>query len=52
MVKYTHIVCCAVISVLLGRNPGPIARGREIEALAFPAVPGALPAGASGCAVF
>jgi multidrug efflux system outer membrane protein len=31
------------ISVLLGRNPGPIARGREIEALAFPAVPGALP---------
>src|SRR5258706_157358 len=32
------------ISVLLGRNPGPIARGREIEALAFPAVPGALPA--------
>jgi len=32
------------ISVLLGRNPGSIARGREIEALAFPAVPGALPA--------
>lgn len=31
------------LSVLVGRNPGPIARGREIEALAFPAVPGALP---------
>src|SRR5438445_2649 len=31
------------ISVLLGRNPGPIARGREIEALLFPAVPGGLP---------
>jgi multidrug efflux system outer membrane protein len=32
------------ISVLLGRNPGPIPRGREIEALLFPAVPDALPA--------
>jgi multidrug efflux system outer membrane protein len=32
------------ISVLLGRNPGPIDRGREIEALAFPSVPGSLPA--------
>src|SRR6266852_1353778 len=32
------------ISVLLGRNPGPIPRGREIEALLFPAVPSALPA--------
>ena len=32
------------ISVLLGRNPGPIARGREIEALLFPAVPDGLPA--------
>jgi len=32
------------ISVLIGRNPGPIARGSGIEALAFPAVPGALPA--------
>ncbi len=32
------------ISVLLGRNPGPIARGREIEALFFPAVPDGLPA--------
>lgn len=31
------------ISVLLGRNPGPITRGREIEALAFPSVPAALP---------
>ena len=32
------------ISVLLGRNPGPIARGRTIDNLVFPAVPGALPA--------
>jgi multidrug efflux system outer membrane protein len=32
------------ISVLLGRNPGPIARGRDITALHFPAVPGGLPA--------
>ena len=32
------------ISVLLGRNPGPIARGRNIDALAFPAVPEGLPA--------
>ncbi len=32
------------ISVLLGRNPAPIARGREIEALLFPAVPDGLPA--------
>jgi len=32
------------ISVLLGRNPGPIARGRDIEALPFPAVPDGLPA--------
>ncbi len=31
------------ISVLLGRNPGPIARGRTIDALFFPAVPGGLP---------
>jgi outer membrane protein, multidrug efflux system len=31
------------LSVLVGRNPGPIARGREIEALAFPPVPAALP---------
>ncbi len=32
------------ISVLLGRNPGPIERGRDIDALLFPAVPSALPA--------
>jgi multidrug efflux system outer membrane protein len=32
------------ISVLLGKNPGPIARGRTIDNLVFPAVPGALPA--------
>jgi len=31
------------LSVLVGRNPGPIARGRGIEGLAFPAVPAALP---------
>jgi multidrug efflux system outer membrane protein len=32
------------ISVLVGQNPGPIARGRDIDALVFPAVPGGLPA--------
>ncbi|HEY0338575.1 MAG TPA: efflux transporter outer membrane subunit, partial [Burkholderiales bacterium] len=32
------------ISVLLGRNPGPIARGRDIDALLFPGVPAGLPA--------
>ena len=32
------------ISVLLGQNPGPIARGRNIDALLFPAVPEGLPA--------
>jgi outer membrane protein, multidrug efflux system len=32
------------ISVLLGRNPGPIQRGRDIDALLFPAVPNGLPA--------
>jgi multidrug efflux system outer membrane protein len=32
------------ISVLLGHNPGPIERGRDIDALLFPAVPGGLPA--------
>jgi multidrug efflux system outer membrane protein len=32
------------ISVLLGRNPGPIERGREIDALLFPALPEGLPA--------
>jgi multidrug efflux system outer membrane protein len=31
------------ISVLLGRNPGPIPRGLAIDALRFPAVPGGLP---------
>jgi len=32
------------ISVLLGHNPGVIQRGRDIDALLFPAVPEALPA--------
>ena len=32
------------LSVLLGHNPGPIERGRDIDALLFPAVPGGLPA--------
>jgi len=32
------------ISVLLGRNPGSIPRGRDIDALLFPAVPEGLPA--------
>jgi multidrug efflux system outer membrane protein len=32
------------ISVLLGRNPGPIQRGRSIDQLLFPEVPDALPA--------
>ena len=31
------------ISVLLGKNPGPIERGREIDALFFPALPDGLP---------
>jgi multidrug efflux system outer membrane protein len=31
------------ISVLLGANPGPIERGREIDALFFPALPDGLP---------
>jgi len=31
------------ISVLLGRNPGPVARGKVIDELLFPAVPGGLP---------
>jgi outer membrane protein, multidrug efflux system len=31
------------LSVLLGRNPGPIARGQSIRALAMPAVPAGLP---------
>jgi multidrug efflux system outer membrane protein len=32
------------MSVLLGHNPGPIQRGRDIDALLFPAVPNGLPA--------
>ena len=32
------------LSVLLGRNPGSIPRGRDIDALLFPAVPEGLPA--------
>ncbi len=36
------------ISVLLGRNPGPIPRGRDIDALLFPAVPSGLPAVTAG----
>ena len=31
------------ISVLLGRNPGPIARGRQIGDLLFPTIPAGLP---------
>lgn len=31
------------LSVLLGRNPGPILRGRELSELAVPAVPAGLP---------
>ncbi|CAE6817570.1 Outer membrane protein OprM [Paraburkholderia nemoris] len=31
------------LSVLLGRNPGPILRGRELTELAVPAVPAGLP---------
>jgi multidrug efflux system outer membrane protein len=31
------------LSVLLGRNPGPIARGKTIDELLFPAVPAGLP---------
>ena len=32
------------ISILLGRNPGPIRRGKTIDALAAPEIPGDLPA--------
>jgi outer membrane protein, multidrug efflux system len=32
------------LSVLLGQNPGPILRGRELQALALPAVPAVVPA--------
>ena len=31
------------MSILLGRNPGPIPRGKTIQELAFPAVPAGLP---------
>lgn len=31
------------ISILLGRNPGPVARGKSIQDLAMPPVPGGLP---------
>jgi outer membrane protein, multidrug efflux system len=33
-----------LISILLGRNPGPIARGKTIDQLAPPAIPAGLPA--------
>jgi outer membrane protein, multidrug efflux system len=32
-----------LLSVLIGRNPGPIPRGRGVEALLDPAIPAALP---------
>src|SRR5262245_3835619 len=32
-----------LLSVLLGRNPGDIARGKAIDELAFPAIPAGLP---------
>jgi multidrug efflux system outer membrane protein len=32
-----------LISLLLGRNPGPILRGKSIDALVAPAIPGDLP---------
>jgi len=32
-----------LISVLLGRNPGPVARGKSIDELVAPAIPGGLP---------
>lgn len=31
------------LSILLGRNPGPVARGRSIDALIQPAIPAAMP---------
>ena len=33
-----------LISILLGRNPGPIARGKSIDELAPPSIPAGLPA--------
>ena len=33
-----------LISILLGRNPGPIPRGKTIDELVAPAIPGDLPA--------
>ncbi|MCU0920156.1 MAG: efflux transporter outer membrane subunit [Burkholderiaceae bacterium] len=33
-----------LLSILLGRNPGPIPRGKSIDQLAAPAIPGDLPA--------
>jgi multidrug efflux system outer membrane protein len=33
-----------LISILLGRNPGPIARGKSLDELAPPAIPAGLPA--------
>jgi multidrug efflux system outer membrane protein len=32
-----------LISVLLGQNPGPVARGKTVDQLAAPAIPGDLP---------
>ena len=34
-----------LLSILLGRNPGPITRDRRLEQLALPAVPAGLPSG-------
>lgn len=34
----------SALSVLLGRNPGPIERGQRLEGLASPAIPSGLPA--------
>jgi multidrug efflux system outer membrane protein len=34
-----------LLSILLGRNPGPITRGRRLEQVVLPAVPAGLPAG-------
>jgi multidrug efflux system outer membrane protein len=31
------------LSLLLGRNPGPIPRGRQLDSLVLPAVPGGMP---------